>query len=105
HITNCSTPITTTLSLHDALPIYQDRDDRNDDEKLEQRKSATRVYAEIRNYKVGSRRLRNRRTQTGSRRAEVGQQRKSAKPLTLLDRKSTRLNSSHVAISYAVFCL
>src|SRR5207253_11226156 len=25
--------------------------------------------------------------------------------LQLLDRKSTRLNSSHVAISYAVFCL
>src|SRR5207253_10253643 len=25
--------------------------------------------------------------------------------LLLLDRKSTRLNSSHVAISYAVFCL
>src|SRR5690625_6398806 len=25
--------------------------------------------------------------------------------LNLLDRKSTRLNSSHVAISYAVFCL
>src|SRR5690625_6708114 len=25
--------------------------------------------------------------------------------LPLLDRKSTRLNSSHVAISYAVFCL
>src|SRR5437870_8241914 len=27
------------------------------------------------------------------------------KPETELDRKSTRLNSSHVAISYAVFCL
>src|SRR5690625_6941447 len=26
-------------------------------------------------------------------------------PLQLVDRKSTRLNSSHVAISYAVFCL
>src|SRR5690625_6483157 len=26
-------------------------------------------------------------------------------PSMLLDRKSTRLNSSHVAISYAVFCL
>src|SRR5690625_5688231 len=26
-------------------------------------------------------------------------------PRTSLDRKSTRLNSSHVAISYAVFCL
>ena len=25
--------------------------------------------------------------------------------LTLVDRKSTRLNSSHVVISYAVFCL
>src|SRR5690625_5846558 len=27
------------------------------------------------------------------------------KQLTVPDRKSTRLNSSHVAISYAVFCL
>src|SRR2546426_4267382 len=26
-------------------------------------------------------------------------------PLTPLDRKSTRLNSSHLVISYAVFCL
>src|SRR6201989_1392410 len=29
----------------------------------------------------------------------------SRRPLTLRDRKSTRLNSSHVEISYAVFCL
>src|SRR5690606_40423544 len=28
-----------------------------------------------------------------------------ARELALLDRKSTRLNSSHVKISYAVFCL
>src|SRR5690625_6460453 len=28
-----------------------------------------------------------------------------AQAITALDRKSTRLNSSHVAISYAVFCL
>src|SRR5207253_10021536 len=28
-----------------------------------------------------------------------------ALPLATVDRKSTRLNSSHVAISYAVFCL
>src|SRR5699024_11462994 len=27
------------------------------------------------------------------------------KPFTVKDRKSTRLNSSHVSISYAVFCL
>src|SRR5690606_5062115 len=30
---------------------------------------------------------------------------KEAKDKTKLDRKSTRLNSSHVKISYAVFCL
>src|SRR5690625_47069 len=30
---------------------------------------------------------------------------KIAENITILDRKSTRLNSSHVAISYAVFCL
>src|SRR5690625_6172275 len=29
----------------------------------------------------------------------------AAQSFDLLDRKSTRLNSSHVAISYAVFCL
>src|SRR5207253_11162731 len=31
--------------------------------------------------------------------------RAAGSPPTNLDRKSTRLNSSHVAISYAVFCL
>src|SRR5690606_41497507 len=36
-----------------------------------------------------------------------GRGRRGARPLGLLlqDRKSTRLNSSHVKISYAVFCL
>src|SRR5690606_5898303 len=29
----------------------------------------------------------------------------ASRPLTRVDRKSTRLNSSHVKISYAVFCL
>src|SRR5256885_8660161 len=29
----------------------------------------------------------------------------SGDPVTLSDRKSTRLNSSHLVISYAVFCL
>src|SRR5438874_7781378 len=29
----------------------------------------------------------------------------STPPFTTIDRKSTRLNSSHVEISYAVFCL
>src|SRR5439155_19944802 len=34
-----------------------------------------------------------------------GIQRRAGKIAFSLDRKSTRLNSSHVAISYAVFCL
>src|SRR5699024_12023725 len=33
-----------------------------------------------------------------------GQPRKALKKLQKRDRKSTRLNSSHVSISYAVFC-
>src|SRR5439155_15496689 len=46
--------------------------------------------------------------------ASIARRRLSASPWTLImmigvvgsrDRKSTRLNSSHVAISYAVFCL
>src|SRR3989442_11678414 len=44
-------------------------------------------------------------TATGSREPPIN--RKSALPpkLVMADRKSTRLNSSHVRISYAVFCL
>src|SRR5690625_6280948 len=33
------------------------------------------------------------------------EKRKAARRIDLGDRKSTRLNSSHVAISYAVFCV
>src|SRR5690606_32116235 len=37
--------------------------------------------------------------------SSVGDGRQSLSALRLIDRKSTRLNSSHVKISYAVFCL
>src|SRR5690625_7007607 len=36
---------------------------------------------------------------------QLGQSPHPLSHLAALDRKSTRLNSSHVAISYAVFCL
>src|SRR5690242_20971709 len=39
------------------------------------------------------------------RRADDGERDRTARALRLLDRKSTRLNSSHMSISYAVFCL
>src|SRR5436305_13234216 len=39
------------------------------------------------------------------RRQSAGESRHRADDVSGLDRKSTRLNSSHVRISYAVFCL
>src|SRR3712207_9518075 len=72
-----------TLSLHDALPIYRERrevlvrrDDVADVSAREARADALlRAAVELRLVCVA------------------------------LDRKSTRLNSSHANISYAVFCL
>src|SRR5690625_5775312 len=69
-----------TLSLHDALPIYKGltKDARLIKDAMKMLKDTSRTFYI---------------------------------PTTLLgktlkqDRKSTRLNSSHVAISYAVFCL
>src|SRR5436305_11101356 len=48
-----------------------------------------------------------RRGPAAGRRLEDGRvhQRRDRRAAGLLDRKSTRLNSSHVRISYAVFCL
>src|SRR2546422_7633389 len=67
-----------TLSLHDALPIYARR-----------RASGGRCSRRLRLPDCGSVKRRDSGVRTfGSR-----------------DRKSTRLNSSHGYISYAVFCL
>src|SRR3712207_8863889 len=74
-----------TLSLHDALPIYprphlQGGDARAGDLRLPD--SAAVVHRDLDH-------------------PESAQQRQDDH----LDRKSTRLNSSHANISYAVFCL
>src|SRR2546427_4964653 len=82
-----------TLSLHDALPICQ----------------ALRLFGigveAQRTLELGERRsslvdVRERLAELGVREGVVGMLREVA-----LDRKSTRLNSSHSQISYAVFCL
>src|SRR2546426_4693047 len=65
-----------TLSLHDALPIY----DSNYAELLWRRNLPVSVL-------------------------EAHWKPTSARAPTRSDRKSTRLNSSHLVISYAVFCL
>src|SRR5438309_9225507 len=71
-----------TLSLHDALPISSD---------------ATRGVPA-----AGSAGVRVRRDRRGAR---DDARRRPRSLRTRTDRKSTRLNSSHSSISYAVFCL
>src|SRR5688572_31608074 len=68
-----------TLSLHDALPIWQERQARQGHREEAGEPGLRRLGARTRG--VGDRDRRHR------------------------DRKSTRLNSSHSQISYAVFCL
>src|SRR5438034_4119899 len=73
-----------TLSLHDALPIsYRPRRDHRhrDDERA---KSWSRRTNGI---------------------ARCGHRAEETSNWFQVDRKSTRLNSSHTVISYAVFCL
>src|SRR5690625_5530412 len=74
-------PLTTSfyisfVSLHDALPICTD---------LEEHVEVGSAVPSVRCAPVGG---------SGD-----------PRPAPCQDRKSTRLNSSHVAISYAVFCL
>src|SRR5205807_10032820 len=69
-----------TLSLHDALPI-SNRD--NDDEEASQYLNAIGAFPS--------------KATLGGWMAANGN--------APIDRKSTRLNSSHLVISYAVFCL
>src|SRR5205814_7613325 len=85
---NTATSAIYTLSLHDALPIWRDDPER------------ARACGAVRRF-AGHR-------AQGARRAR---RRQSCRPpsgqgnVCREDRKSTRLNSSHLGISYAVFCL
>src|SRR3712207_8687986 len=84
-----------TLSLHDALPILLVERQRPD-HRGEQRLSGTAVRMQI----VGHVGEVSERQPLAGRLQYVADQRG-----VLQDRKSTRLNSSHANISYAVFCL
>src|SRR5690606_41443652 len=80
-----------TLSLHDALPIYMARE-------FNQRDLHAEADAEIRNL-VFTGKARSGDLALHAALAETARHQDG------IDRKSTRLNSSHVKISYAVFCL
>src|SRR5438045_5219453 len=96
-----STPHTQryTLSLHDALPISQAEAEaslvkghRNQSEKDEDATDRQRIQELRRDHRP----LATDEKLVSSR---------VACPVRRRDRKSTRLNSSHLGISYAVFCL
>src|SRR5256885_5776455 len=69
-----------TLSLHDALPIY---------DIVRKLPEGSQVQLEL----------------SGDGQQTTIKAGRSRFSLQTLDRKSTRLNSSHLVISYAVFCL
>src|SRR3712207_8536515 len=82
-----------TLSLHDALPISRgaaDSDVARTEEILDPSVLTIGFARRFAQYKRATLMLTDR---------------ERLKRLLLSDRKSTRLNSSHANISYAVFCL
>src|SRR5699024_12335928 len=95
-----SPPQSYTLSLHDALPILRIRGIRISGTQPEEGtgylgKNCTKVFrGHHRCFKLADGLLSKLRAPHGG-----------GKLVFARDRKSTRLNSSHVSISYAVFCL
>src|SRR5207245_8717999 len=83
------------LSLHDSLPIYWLRGEPRDGRAAEMLDAPDEVgrQARLQMLLLSTERLRPPRVV-----------RRDRNPLAQ-DRKSTRLNSSHGSISYAVFCL
>src|SRR2546430_12420368 len=80
-----------TLSLHDALPISF--------------ASALDAFAEVEDQVGAARHLEPAHVVSHRDLADLVAGAHSAEDRADLDRKSTRLNSSHSQISYAVFCL
>src|SRR5947199_3183634 len=91
---DASTPEIYTLSLHDALPISRGG-------VLDRGVRVGQVHpAAVREPAGAGPGRAHRRPRRGRHRPRCRRQ-----PRAVTDRKSTRLNSSHLGISYAVFCL
>src|SRR3712207_9302084 len=82
-----------TLSLHDALPIYsfRARGGRGHDALSEVIREINALGETLREQRIGA--------------LEATALLRTVMAEIDVDRKSTRLNSSHANISYAVFCL
>src|SRR5699024_12694708 len=83
-LSHTALPKISTLSLHDALPISGYSESIARDIDIEVQNFINYCY---------------------DRAKSILTEHKDKLELIKLDRKSTRLNSSHVSISYAVFCL
>src|SRR5690606_40291243 len=90
-----------TLSLHDALPICDSFEKRND-----------LVFMSFKDEKDINIHIGKNYSASTNEKTEVDVSFEAENKLVFIeaklyskDRKSTRLNSSHVKISYAVFCL
>src|SRR5690606_40999064 len=95
-------PASSTLSLHDALPIF----DLGQDVARQQHRASPVPFLPDLLLEHGFHQW----VESGGRFVEDQQfhvrgERGHERHLLPVDRKSTRLNSSHVKISYAVFCL
>src|SRR5690606_42082843 len=98
-----STPTTDiyTLSLHDALPIYWDLPPSTKFSELSNFFGTTNEDSDDTNGLIPSEQINFGIDDQGNPIPDA----ESAPTAAEGDRKSTRLNSSHVKISYAVFCL
>src|SRR5437763_13543109 len=90
-----------TLSLHDALPISF----RTDRPPGKRRRPARFGDILVVTEPIGPCDVSNRRHFCPARSVHLTRPRRFPAPSLSSDRKSTRLNSSHRCISYAVFCL
>src|SRR5437764_11826194 len=76
-----------TLSLHDALPISKRNGKRSDGLQRYRCPQCGKTFSDRKQF------------------GPIGHKQIDDQKALLADRKSTRLNSSHRCISYAVFCL
>src|SRR5436190_8021231 len=91
------TPEIYTLSLHDALPISPESS------RTDATLHRERHVLQHREIRIDAGDLEGPREAAA--RPRLGRQRRDVLAGEAEDRKSTRLNSSHTVISYAVFCL
>src|SRR5690606_41565549 len=103
HVTAPSTTDIHTLSLHDALPISSG----NHAETAGPPQQPDQSTMDRRRRPIPACRLRGIGRSAGTLWLEMVEEAKHRPAASAdgTDRKSTRLNSSHVKISYAVFCL